>query len=211
MHRKSREILPSHMQLLTYLLEYTVRARIMHTFLLPLYGSIFLPSVFVWIQLPRVEPQKSCNCQTSQHISACKLFATFFIQVSAVTAPLSSLASRLQHVSGSKHEHVRGTWSAYQSTDVSVVQKRMKTISKNRKVVSACHVGLKLHVGQDDWPKHGICILLWQLIWTFVLFVSETVCTVKKYCRNRKLAESCQTVVGICLVAARFVSSRRSA
>lgn len=45
MQRKSREILPSHMQLLTYLLEYTVRARIMHTFLLPLYGSIFLPSV----------------------------------------------------------------------------------------------------------------------------------------------------------------------
>lgn len=46
---------------------------------------------------------------TSQHISARKLFATFFIQVSAVTAPLSLLASRLQRVSGSKHEHVRGT------------------------------------------------------------------------------------------------------
>ena len=148
---------------------------------------------------------------TSQHISARKLFAAFFIQVSAVTAPLSLLASRLQHVSGSKHEHVRGTWSAYQSTGVSVAQKRMKTIWKSTKVVSACHVGLKLHVGQDDWLKHGICILLWQLIWTFVLFVSETICTVKKDCRNRKLAESCQRFASMCLAAARYVSPRRSA
>lgn len=148
---------------------------------------------------------------TSQHISARKLFATFFIQVSAVTAPLSLLASRLQRVSGSKHELVQGTWSAYQSTDVSVVQKRIKTIWKNTKVVSACHVGLRLHVGQDDWLKHGICIWLWQLIWTFVLFVSETICTVKRRCRNRKLAESCQTFASICLVAARYVSPGRSA
>lgn len=71
---------------------------------------------------------------TSQHISACKLFATFFIQVSAVTAPQSLLATWLQRVSESKHEHVQGTWSAYQSTDVSVVQKRIKTIWKNTKV-----------------------------------------------------------------------------
>lgn len=70
---------------------------------------------------------------TSQHISACKLFATFFIQVSVVTAPLSLLASWLQHVSGSKHKLVQGTWSAYQSTDVSAVQKRIKTIWKNKK------------------------------------------------------------------------------
>lgn len=41
-----------------------------------------------------------------------------------MTAPLSSLASRLRHVSGSKHEHVQGTRSAYQPSDVSVEHAR---------------------------------------------------------------------------------------
>lgn len=156
-------------------------------------------------------PTKALRLPTSQHISACKLFATFFNQVSAVTAPLSLLASRLQRVSGSKHEHVqRYLISVPVNWCVSCTEKD-KTIWKNAKVVSACHVGVRLHVGQDDWLKHGICIWLWQLIWTFVLFVSGNICTVKKQCRNRKLTENCQTFASICLVAARYISPRRSA
>lgn len=210
MHWKSKEILPSHMQLLTYLLEYTVCARIMHTFLLPLYGSIFLPSAsthsvaLCWttkaLWLPN-EPAHIC-LQTICNIfysGVCSDSTTVFTGKSASTCVREQARACARHLIG-----VPVNWC------VSCAE-RMKTIWKNRKVVSACHVGLKLHVGQDDWLKHGICILLWQLIWTFVLFVSETICTVIKYCRNIKLAESCQTFVGICFVAARFISPRRSA
>lgn len=97
-------------------------------------------------------------------------------------------------VSGSKHKHVRGSWSTWQSIDVSVAQKRVKKFVRG---VSACHVGLRLHVGQHDWRKHGICVWLWQLIWIFVLFSSSTICTVIKTGRNRQRAVSCQTFASI--------------
>lgn len=142
---------------------------LMHALLLPRDLSPALPPSQRWIALPRVEPQKPRRAANEPaHICLQTICNIFYIQVSAVTAPLSLLARRLQHVSGSKHEHERGTWWAYQSTHVSVVQEKKKkdknNLKEHKKSVSACHVGLKLHVGQDDWLKHGMCILVWQHI-----------------------------------------------
>lgn len=152
-----------------------------------------------WIQLPHVEPQKPRDSANEPaHICLQTICNIFYSGVCSDSTTVFAGKSASTCVREQARACARHLISVPVKWCVSCAEKRIKTIWKYTKVVSACHVGLKLHVGQDDWLKHGICILLWQLIWTFVLFVSETICTVKKHCKNRKLE-------------ARYVSPRRSA